>query len=250
MFYKDYFISIANIIDSQFRGYEATTKNPADKGELCEIFVKNFLTYSLEDSFKIFRGGHIINSIGDESKQIDIVLTGKKSLKLFGDKGVFPTETVQGCFSITATLTKEKLLNCVEEFKSIPKKGYEFLSAKFGSNDFFKQSEDVWKRLLPYKCVFAYKGEIKEDWIDDFIKKSEKADLFYNDLPDLIIVNKVGMIEKIITKEKTVFSFGLFKDYQDNIGIPFGKMLYHLNTFCWEELYLQPELKNYFNRDL
>lgn len=250
MFYKDYFISIANIIDSQFRGYESITKNPADKGEICEIFIKNFLTDSLSDSFKIFRGGRIINSVDDESKQIDVILSGKRSLKLFGDKGIFPTETVQGCFSITATLDKKKLLTCIEEFKSIPKRGYGFLTAKFSSDDFFKQSEQVWKTLLPYKCVFAYKGEIKEDWIDDLIKSSEKADLFYNDLPDLIIVNKVGMIEKIISKEKTKFSFMLFKDYQDNIGIPFGKMLYHLNTFCWEELYLQPELKNYFNKDL
>src|SRR5689334_13104197 len=111
MFFKDYFISIAEIINSQFRGYEAITKNPADKGELCEIFIKNFLQESLGDSFKIFRGGRIVNCLDAESKQIDIILTGKRSIKLFGDKGIFPTETVQGCFSITATLTKEKLLN-------------------------------------------------------------------------------------------------------------------------------------------
>ena len=47
MFFKDYFISIANIIDAQFRGYEAIAKNPADKGELCEIFIKNFLHDSI-----------------------------------------------------------------------------------------------------------------------------------------------------------------------------------------------------------
>ena len=83
------------------------------------------------------------------------------------------------------------------------------------------------------------------------INLSDKKDLFYNDIPDLIIVNKIGFIEKVITPEKkTGFSFVLFEDYQNNIGIPYGKMLYHLNTFCWEELYLQPELKNYFNKDL
>lgn len=251
MFYKDYFISVANIIDSQFRGYEAITKNPADKGELCEIFIKNFLIESLEDSFKIFRGGRIINSLGKESKQIDVILTGKRSIKLFGDKGIFPTETVQGCFSITATLTKEKLIDCVEEFKSIPKQGYGFLTPRFGKDKFSEQSVQVWKALLPYKCIFAYQGEIKNEWIDDLIKLSDKPDLFYNDIPDLIIVNKLGFIEKVITPEKkTAFSFVLFEDYQNNIGIPYGKMLYHLNTFCWEELYLQPELKNYFNKDL
>ena len=140
MFFKDYFISIANIIDSKFRGYEKITRNPADKGELCEIFMKEFLLDALEDSFKIFRGETIVNSLEIESKQIDIILTGKKSIKLFGDKGIFPTETVQGCFSITATLTKDKLIDCCNEFKSIPKKGYGFLPAAFVSKIFTEQS--------------------------------------------------------------------------------------------------------------
>lgn len=250
MFYKDYFTSIADIINSQFRGYEAITKNPADKGELCEIFIKNFLIDSLGDSFKIFRGGKVINSLGVESKQIDIILTGKRSIKLFGDKGIFPTETVQGCFSITATLTKEKLINCCNEFKSIPKQDYGFLNPHFASTKFFEESLQVWKKLLPYKCVFAYKGELKEEWIDEIHKLYEEDNLFYNAIPDLIIVNNVGFIEKIISSENgNGFSFVSFKDYE-NVGIPFGKMLYHLNKFNWEELYLQPELKNYFNRDL
>ena len=172
MFFKEYFISIADHIASQYRGYEATTKNPSDKGELCEIFIKKFLLESLEDSFKIFRGGHVINSLGKESKQIDIILTGKRSIKIFGDKGIFHTETVKGCFSITATLSKEKLFDCVEEFKSIPKKGYGFLTPKFGPEKFLEQSVQVWKALLPYKCLFAYKGDVKHEWIADLLKLS------------------------------------------------------------------------------
>ena len=96
--------------------------------------------------------------------------------------------------------------------------------------------------------MFAYKGEIKQEWINDLLE-SYKDELFYNAIPDLIVVNKVGMIEKNITSNKKELGFISFKDYE-NIGIPFGKMLYHLNTFNWEELYLQPELKNYFNKDL
>ena len=250
MFFKDYFISVANIVDAQFRGYEAIAKNPADKGELCEIFIKNFLHDSIGDSFKIFRGGHIVNSLGVESKQMDIILTGKKTIKLFGDKGIFPTETVHGCFSITATLSKNKLFNCCDEFKSIPKRGYDFLAPAFAPKKFFEDSTQVWKKLLPYKCVFAYKGELLEAWIDEMKELYKEQDLFYNAIPDLIIVNKVGFIEKIISKENgNGFSFVSFKDY-DNIGIPFGKMLYHLNTFNWEELYSQPELKRYFDKDM
>lgn len=248
MFFKDYFISLANIIDSQFRGYEATTRNPADKGEICELFIRKFLFDAFGETFKIFRGGNVVNSLGVQSKQIDIILTGKKTVKLFGDKGIFPTETVQGCFSITATLTKNKLIDCCEEFKSIPKKGYDFLTPAFSSHKFLEESIQVWKYLLPYKCVFAYKGELNEDWIDS-VFGLYKDEEFFNAIPDLVIVNKVGMIEKKIKKDQKGFNFISFNEY-DNIGMPFGKMLYHLNTFNWEELYLQPELKRYFDKDL
>jgi hypothetical protein len=85
--------------------------------------------------------------------------------------------------------------------------------------------------------------------IDFHLSSAHEGDeMFYNAIPDLIIVNKVGMIEKIMTPEWG-FSFVSFKE-NENVGIPFGKMLYQLNAFNWEELYLQPDLKNYFDKDL
>lgn len=171
MFFKEHFISLADIIDSKFRGYEKIAKNPADKGELCEIFMKEFLIDALEDSFKIFRGGRIVNSIGEESKQLDIILTGKRTIKIFGDKGIYPTETVYGCVSVTATLTKDKLLDCCREFKSIPKENSHFYSDGYLKKDFIEQSINAWRYLIPYKCIFAYNGQVKEEWINE-IKKN------------------------------------------------------------------------------
>jgi hypothetical protein len=251
MFFKNHFISIADIIDAKFKGYQYTAKNPADKGELCEIFIKEFLSDSLGDSFKIFRGGRVVNNFGDESKQIDIVLTGKKSIKLFGDKGIYPTETVYGCISVTATLSKQKIIDCCNEFKSIPKTGYAFLSPGFLSESYKQQSLAVWKTLAPYKCVFAFQGDLNEGWIEDMLAISKDAEIPHNILPDLVIVNKIGFIEKILTKDKkTEFGFILFSDAYKNYGVPFGKLLYNLNTFNWEELFLQPDLKHYFNKDM
>ena len=250
MFFKDHFISISDIIDAKFRGHEKTAKNPADKGELCEIFIKEFLIDSLGDSFKIFRGGRIINSRGDESKQLDIILTGKRTIKIFGDKGIYPTETVYGCVSITATLTKSKLIDCCSEFLSIPKEHFNFTSDGYISPKFVEQSLEVWKQLAPYKCIFAYKGEIKGEWIDDILNVAKDSKIPHNVIPDLIIVNKVGMIEKgIAANGTTEMNFVPFDTYL-NYGAPFGKMLYHLNTFNWEELILRPEIKYYLDKDL
>jgi hypothetical protein len=76
---------------------------------LCEIFVKEFLTNALEDNYRTVRGGQIVNSNDDHSKQIDIILCSKRTSKIFSDKGIYPTETVKGVFSITSTLDLPKL---------------------------------------------------------------------------------------------------------------------------------------------
>jgi hypothetical protein len=252
MFFKDRLISIAEIIDAKFKGYANIADNaPSDKGKLCELFIKQVLIDALGDSFKIFRGGRIVNCFGVESKQIDILLTGKLNIKLFEDKGIYPTETVYGCISVTATLSKNKLIDCFNEFKSIPKKGYSFLSHGYLPESYVKQSVNVWKTLLPYKCVFAYKGDIAEEWINDLKELSRSCEIPMNVIPDLIIVNKIGFIEKIPTKEMIPnFSFIKFSDVYKNYGLPFGKLLYHLNNFSREEYLLQPELKEYFNKDM
>ena len=109
----------------------------------------------------------------------------------------------------------------------------------------------MWKTLLPYKCVFAYKGDIAEEWINDLKELSKDCEIPMNVIPDLIIVNKIGFIEKIPTKEMIPnFSFIKFSDVYKNYGFPFGKLLYHLNNFSREEYLLQPELKEYFNKDM
>jgi len=250
MFFKDYFNSIADIIDAKFRSYQNTSKNPADKGELCEIFLKEFLDDSIGDSFKIFRGGRIVNSVGDESKQIDIVLAGKRSIKLFGDKGIYPIETIFGCCSITATLDKKKLIDCCSEFMTIPKNGFKFDFHGYLKQSFVEQTMNAWKYLIPYKIIFAYKGSLKAEWIEDMQQLTSKSGIAHNALPDLVVVNKVGMIEKSINKKlETEIVFTPFDQYP-NYGIPFGKMLYHLNNLNWEELFLRPDLSIYLNKDL
>ena len=77
MFFKEYFKSIADVIDAKYKGHITLNQNNADKGELCEIFIRDFLVETLGDSFKIARGGKIIDFTGNYSRQLDIVLTAK-----------------------------------------------------------------------------------------------------------------------------------------------------------------------------
>ena len=167
MLFKNYFNSVAAILAARLNGYERDKTNPADKGELCELFIKDFLLDShLSDSFKVFRGGKVVNSKGEASKQLDIVLSSKRTIKIFSDKGVYPTETVKGVFSITSTLDISKLDKCLEEFNSIPKTGYHFTAQKFFPEQFKIETQRIYENLTPFTCIFSYYGEIQANWID------------------------------------------------------------------------------------
>ncbi len=54
MFFNNYFNSVAEIIQAKFNGSSYNDQNPADKGELCEIFIKEFLIDSIGDNFISF----------------------------------------------------------------------------------------------------------------------------------------------------------------------------------------------------
>ncbi|MBS1738895.1 MAG: hypothetical protein JSS98_20275 [Bacteroidetes bacterium] len=254
MFFKEYFNSVADIIQAKFKGHISLNQNNADRGELCEIFIKDFLFETMGDSFKIARGGKIIDWKGNHSKQLDVILTAKKSLKLFSDKGIYPTETVYGAISITSTLSKKKILDCCKEFMSIPKENFQFSTEGYIDQEYLEQTANVWKNSVPYKVVFAYGGSLKEDWIKDILKLNKTSINPYNTIPDLIILNKKGFIEKSFFKNKEgKLDFKLqyisFEKY-DYYGVVFAKMLFHLNAFSHEEIILKPDLSYYFNQDL
>lgn len=254
MFFKEYFNSVADIIHAKFKGHISLNQNNADRGELCEIFIKDFLFETMGDSFKFARGGKIIDYKGNYSKQLDIIITAKKSLKLFIDKGIYPTETVFGVVSITSTLSKKKILDCCKEFISIPKENYRFSAEGYLNSQYIKETNAVWKNSIPYKIIFAFNGSLKEEWIKELLKLNSTSINPYNTIPDLIILNKKAYIEKSFFKNaKGELDFKLnyisFDKY-DYYGVVFAKMLFHLNALSHEEIILKPDLSFYFNQDL
>jgi hypothetical protein len=254
MFFSGYFNSVATIVDARLKGYERDRMNPADKGELCEVFMKEFLEDSLGDNFRIFRGGKIINVAGVESKQLDIVLCSKRTIKIFSDKGIYPTETVKGVFSITATLDKLKLTKCMEELASIPKTGYHFIGQQIFPEKFRIQTQRVFEDLTPVTCIFAYRGDIDQTWASFIQQWVLETKPHHSLTPDLVIVNNKGMIIKQVTKtgeNRASFSWH-FIDFSitNHPGEAFSRIVHDLYNLSNEELYLQPDYTKYFNRDL
>jgi len=195
MFFKEYFNSLADCLDAKFQGMKRKEQNPSDEGELCEIFIKDVLIDLFVDNFKIYRGGKVVNINNLESKQLDILLLAKNSIKLFGDKGIYPVESVFGVFSVTATLSHKKLFeDCIKGFKSIPKDDPQFEFQHFIEiPDLEQKMITGWQNLFPFKCIFGFTGNINEKWeeeLNELVKKDPSVKVF---LPDLIIVNKKGV---------------------------------------------------------
>ena len=256
MFFKNYFNSIAEIINFRYQGSKRNNQNPSDKGELCEIFLKEFLNETLNDLFKIFRGGKVVSSANIESKQLDIVICSKKSLKIFGDKGIYPIETVLGTFSITSTLTKKKLEDCIKEFQSIPKQPRFFYEGMEKEAHIDEPTMQRWNQYVPFKCVWAYSGMLKTEWVKYLNLLVKKGVFDWNLLPDLIVVNKVGMLLKDQDFEFNGFTERLpyysFEDFHitQNQGSCFSHMLHSLFlASTWESVIL-PNYSAYFSKDL
>jgi hypothetical protein len=166
MFFKNFLDGLSESLDIKYKSHKRDGINSADIGELCEIFIKEFLKDCLDDHYKIYRGGNIVNTLGDKSPQLDIVITNRNSLKIFGDKGIYPIETVSSVFSITSNLTSSKLRKTIIELGKIPKHNYAFNMQQFYGREFYNKTHEVWKKLIPYTCIFAFKGSAKENWLE------------------------------------------------------------------------------------
>jgi len=264
MFFREYFKLLADSLDVKFQGMRRDGQNPTDKGELCEMFIKDVLYDLFSDNFKIYRGGKIVNINNLESKQLDVLLLPKNSIKLFGDKGIYPVESIYGVFSVTATLTHSKLFNdCIEGFKSIPKQDpqLEFLNF-IEIPELNQKMVEGWYEMFPFKCVFGFTGDINATWETELnMLVKENPDL-KSYLPDIIIVNKKGMIKKLSGETKAIkadgtesttvdkdFHYTDFTEY-NNYGAAistFTQKLYDLGKWQYN---FTVDYQSYFNKDL
>lgn len=255
MHFRAYCNSIANIMEARLSGYEHDDLNSADKGELCEIFIREFLQDALGDNFRIFRGGKIINCGGEKSKQMDIVVCSKRAIKFFADKGKYPMEIVKGVFSVTSTLNLPKLDASLEELASIPKTGYHFDMPKDLFPESFRiQTQQIFENVTPVCCIFAYSGNIQASWVDYLNKWIETNRPHHSLTPSLIIVNKKGLIFRRVEKtgeNRLKFSFH-YIDFAEtkNPGDAFSRILNELYSLINEDLYMTPAYTYYFNSDL
>jgi hypothetical protein len=252
MFFKNYLNGLSDQLDIKFKSHQRPGINSADKGELCELFTKDFLNNYLENHYKIFRGGNVVNILGEQSPQLDIVLTNKNTLKIFDDKGIYPIETLTGVFSVTSNLTFQKFKEDITLLTKIPKRGYCFHMEKFFGDKFTEETHKVWINAIPFLCVFGFDGGLNEKWIDELNNHLENT-VDKSLCPTIVMVNKKGMFEKFIKKDHN----GNVIHYYEFVpltaaeiqGYAFSKILLDLYNMSAEQNYRRPDYGKYFEAD-
>jgi len=252
MFFKNYLNGLCDQLDIKFKSHLRPGMNSADTGELCELFIKDFLTNYLDNHYKAFRGGNVVNILGEQSPQLDIVLTSKNTLKIFDDKGLYPIETLMGVFSITSNLTLSKLKQDLSVLTKIPKRGFCFHMEDFFGEKFRKETHKVWENTIPFSCIFGFTGDLTEKWIDELNNNLATA-VNKSLCPTIIMVNKKGMFEKFIRKNHNdeIIHYYEFVPLEspDIQGYAFSKILFDLYNLSAEQNYRRPDYGNYFKAD-
>ncbi len=259
MFFKDYLSSVANCLEAKLQGFNQQ-QHSGDIGELCEFFIRDFLHDSFSGNLRVFRGGQIINADNKKSEQIDIVLCSQSSIKIFSDKGLYPIETVFGVVNIKKTLTHTNLFSikqgdcgAIKNLQSIPKDNINLHTGFLNRNKVL----DDFKKRFPCKIIFAYEGEILPAWENE-LNRLAKVEGALDSLPDVIIVNKQGMIQKcangkaVLTTGETLEKHFHLTKFEDNKAYhaPFIFILNELYKNAGWQYFIGPAYENYFNRDL
>lgn len=150
---KEYFNGLAEILSSESNVFGYMVKHKGLVGSNREELFYNFLLNHLGSAFDCYKNVQIINSKGQLSREIDIVVANKLTMTLNTQRtSVVPVESVIAVFSIKSMLDKSQLIDSFELFKSIP----EFSENVLQINDPLKYVE--FDKHFPVCFVIAFKS--------------------------------------------------------------------------------------------
>ena len=109
---RNYFQNIADSMDAEKRS-SSVFPNMSDLGTAREDILKEFLKKHLPIRCEVIKGGFIFDSLGNESKQIDLIITNDLTLQFKQFDDINSTgksfNLIDGCYgaiSVKSTLDK------------------------------------------------------------------------------------------------------------------------------------------------
>lgn len=192
-----YFRDIAKTLESQAKS-SAIFPNSSDVGGTREVTYKSFIEMHAPTRCNVFLGGFLFSKNGNESKQMDIIITNDTTPRYDlhnGDgmgKSFGPVDGCLGVVSVKSKLDKKQLFDALKGFASIPENA---LLSPNQVNPMIKfRRYEEW----PYKILYASDGisyETMLKHLTDFY--TENSNISRNRRPDIIHVIGQYMILKI-----------------------------------------------------
>jgi hypothetical protein len=186
---KEYFTKVGKVLQGQSDA-AAIFPNPTDVGMSREKVYAEFLRQHLPSSCNICLGGFLFDQEGNESLQIDIIITNDSSLKfdLHNPDGSGKSfRCVDGCIGVVSSksnLNTAELENALENFASLNRTKKQSIESI--KNPFINLvSYAEW----PLKIIYALKGARKEtilDAVNNFYQKNKDIPFYCR--PNLIHV--------------------------------------------------------------
>jgi len=150
---RNYFQGIANSFEDDKLASEIFPNN-VDSGFTREDIFMAFLKRHIPTRCSVIKGGFVFDSQGNESKQLDLIITNDLTLNFnnFEDTGK-AFSVIECCYaviSIKSNLTKEALYDSLDGFESLPVTPTLDVNPNLGNTKRLKQ--------LPLKVIFAFNG--------------------------------------------------------------------------------------------
>lgn len=111
---RKHFISYAKKLLIDFE--DILDSHPGDMGDNRERGVELFLREHLPPAFKVYRGGKVIDTFGQESNQADIIVCNSYIPQLVTEnKTLYFVEGVMGVIECKSFLSKDELKDCLKK---------------------------------------------------------------------------------------------------------------------------------------
>lgn len=153
---RKYYTKVAQVLKGEAEA-ASVFPNSSDVGTSREKIYLEFIKNHIPSKCNAFLGGYIFDSFGNESKQLDIIITSDTAIKfdLFNKDGkgksFAPVEGTIGVVSIKSKLDKEQLFDSLSNLASIPStqslKGRVSITTKI---------EEYYN--FPFKIIYASDG--------------------------------------------------------------------------------------------
>ena len=224
--------------------------NASDRGFSRELTYQKFLREHLPSVCNIYLGGFIFNLDGDESKQIDIIVTSGNSIQYkfqsdsSGGKSFSCVEGTIGVISVKTRIESRELIEAIENIHSIPDKQ----PLGIPVSPFFQiRDYDDW----PYKVIFGYSGmslmKIR-DKLNEYYSSNPQIPFFRR--PNLVHILGQGFLVKVgegggTTRDGTNIppnSYHLSLDTTDAIGLCLTIMQIQIKSFASNNIFYNFDL--------